>query len=159
MLYQTSEELRALTLVSVAPLIDRDLQLVLADREPYNPSTGWVPTYRFEMRSAGRYAGAISLRVANTPSIVLYLGHIGYGVELGFRGRHFAARSCRLLIPLARHHQLDPLWITCNPDNIASRRSCELAGATLVEIVDVPPEEPLHQRGEKQKCRYRLDLP
>jgi tagatose 1,6-diphosphate aldolase len=158
MLYQTQDELRSVTLLTVDPLTDGDLQLVQASREPYNPSTQWVPTYRFDMRASGAFAGSISLRIANTPLVVLYLGHIGYGVETAFRGRHFAARSCRLLLPLARHHGLDPVWITCNPDNIASRRTCELAGATLVEIVNVPPEEPLYQRGEKWKCRYRLDV-
>jgi tagatose 1,6-diphosphate aldolase len=33
-----------------------------------------------------------------------------------------------------------------------------LVGAELVEVVDVPEGTPLYQRGERQKCRYRLDL-
>ena len=37
----------------------------------------------------------------------------------------------RLLLPLARRHGLQTVWITCNPDNWASRRTCELAGAEL----------------------------
>jgi tagatose 1,6-diphosphate aldolase len=62
-----------------------------------------------------------------------------------------------LLLPLARSHGLMTIWITCNPDNFASRRTCELAGATLVEIVDLPEDNDMYQRGERQKCRYRLD--
>jgi tagatose 1,6-diphosphate aldolase len=155
-MYQTHDELQAVSLRTVEPLIDGDLQLVLVEREPYNPVTGWVPTYRFEMRSARKLAGGISLRIANTPRIVFYLGHIGYGVEPDFRGRHFAARGCRLLLPLAHAHGLSPLWITCNPDNLASRRTCELAGAALIDVVDVPRDDPLYLRGETQKCRYRL---
>jgi len=65
-------------------------------------------------------------------------------------GGHIATAFCRApraslrrprlpaALALARSHDLNPLWITCNPDNIASRRTCELAGATLVEIVDLP---------------------
>jgi len=49
-------------------------------------------------------------------------------------------------------------WITCNPDNAASRRTCELAGAVLVEIVDLPEDIDMYQEGERQKCRYRLEL-
>ena len=45
--------------------------------------------------------------------------------------------------------------ITCTPDNAASRRTCELAGAVLVEIVDVPD---IYQNGEPRKCRYRIEL-
>lgn len=158
MKYQTHDELQAVSMGGVGPLWDGELELVLVEREPYNPATGWAPTYRFDMRSTGRIAGGISLRISNVPRIVLYLGHIGYGVEPEFRGRHFAARACRLLVPLARQHRLDPLWITCNPDNIASRRTCELAGATLFEVVDVPVDDPLYMRGDVQKCRYRLDV-
>ena len=102
--------------------------------------------------------GRIDLRVGNTRHIVMYAGHIGYRVHPKYRGNHYAARSCRLLIPLARHHGLNPLWITANPDNYASRRSCELAGAVFVEIVDLPWDTDMYQMGDRQKCRYRLDL-
>jgi tagatose 1,6-diphosphate aldolase len=62
------------------------------------------------------------------------------------------------LLPLIRRHGLTPLWITCNPDNFASRSTCERLGASLVEIVAVPQSEALHARGEHFKCRYRLDV-
>jgi predicted acetyltransferase len=74
------------------------------------------------------------------------------------RGHHYAERACRLLLPLARRHGIQPLWITCNPDNFPSRRTCERLGAKLVEIVAVPPRDPLYLRGDHEKCRYRLDL-
>ena len=41
---------------------------------------------------------------------------------------------------MARRHGLATVWITCNPDNRASRRTCELTGAQLVEIVDLPAD-------------------
>lgn len=159
-MYETLDELHDFKFADVGILRDRDLYLALTQRTPLNSFPGYVPTYHFEMRQNGSYgvAGRISLRVANTPEIVLYLGHIGYGVEPEYRGQHFAGRSCKLLFPLARQHHLNPLWITCNPDNWASRRSCELAGGVMVEIVDVPPQNSLYQRGETRKCRYRIDL-
>ena len=61
-------------------------------------------------------------------------------------------------MPLARRHGLAELWITCNPENKASRRTCEFAGAELIEIVDLPPHTDMYQEGERQKCRYRLQL-
>lgn len=142
-------------------LADGDLELVLYERYWGAPSTGRVPAYRFQMTLAGGgpVVGVINLRVGTTEDIVLYAGHIGYAVQPDRRGHHYAARACRLLLPLARLYRLDPLWITCNPDNWASRRTCELAGAVLVEIVDLPPGHELTQRGDRQKCRYRLDLP
>jgi predicted acetyltransferase len=88
----------------------------------------------------------------------MYAGHIGYGVHPLYRGHRYASRSVRLLMPLARRLGLDFLWITCDPENSASRRSLELAGAQFVEIVNVPEDCVIHQSGYPQKCRYRLDL-
>lgn len=142
------------------PLIDDDLVLVLREEYPGDPAINYVPAYKFKMTLTNQpeEIGNIELRVGNTDSIVLYGGHIAYGVEPAYRGHRYAARACRLLLPLARSHGLTTLWITCNPDNFASRRTCELAGATLVEIVDLPEDNDMYQQGERQKCRYRLDL-
>lgn len=142
------------------PLVNGDLELVLEEQRPAEPARGYVPVYRFRMAPAGgnEKLGSIDLRVGNPFSMVLYGGHIGYGVEPEHRGHHYAARACRLLMPLARRHGLRALWITCNPENAASRRTCELAGAEFVEIVDLPPESEMYREGERRKCRYRLDL-
>ncbi len=142
------------------PLIDGELELVLVERYPGNPALGYSPSYRFFMAVNGRQspAGRIDLRLANTEHILMYAGHIGYEVLPAHRGHHYAARACRLLFPLARRHGLNPLWITCNPDNWASRRTCELVGGRLVEIVDLPEDSEMYRQGERQKCRYRIDL-
>ncbi len=141
-------------------LVDGDLELALVGRDPGDEAKGLVPQYRFEMRhpASREKLGAINLRISNIPVIVLYAGHIGYSVAPLYRGHHYAARSCRLLLPLAERHGLNPLWITCNPDNYASRRTCELVGGQMVEIVDLPEDNEMYQRGEQQKCRYRIDL-
>ena len=130
--------------------------------EPANPGRRRVPMYHFWMRLRPEFhvpvpmGGSITLRAATTPDIEMYYGHIGYGVYPPARGRRLAERACRLLLPLARHHGLNPLWITTDPENHPSRRTCERLGAELVEIVDVPVGHTLYQRGEKRKCRYRL---
>lgn len=137
-------------------LQDRELILVLDRYLKADPEREWLPVYHFNMLCEGKVAGRINLRVGNPDRIILYRGHIGYAVNPENRGRRFAARSVKLLLPLAAIHGLNPIWITCNPDNIASRRTCELAGADLVEIIDVPPDEETYKRGIFQKCRYRL---
>lgn len=139
-------------------LVDGELELALIETTPADPARERLPAYLFEMRVGGRKAGGLNLRIGNTHSIVMYGGHIGYGIEPGFRGHHYAERACRLVLSLAKAHGLDTLWITCNPDNWPSRRTCERLGATLVEIVDLPEDNDQYRRGERQKCRYRLDL-
>jgi tagatose 1,6-diphosphate aldolase len=142
------------------PLIDDDLELVLDKHYPGDPSKDLVPAYRFRLTHVGQdeTIGRIDLRVGYTEDLVLYGGHLGYSVEPEHRGHHYAARACRLLLSLARRHGMEEVWITCNPDNTASRRTCELAGAEFVEIVDLPEGNDQYQRGDRQKCRYRIRL-
>jgi predicted acetyltransferase len=139
-------------------LQDRDLRLELAEFAPH--AVHRVPTYHFRMIDAqsGQEAGGINLRLGWDDNLTLYAGHFGYGVHDAFQGRRYASRSVALLKPLARRHGFTELWITCNPENAASRRSCELAGAELVEIVDLPESSQYYARGMRQKCRYRLSV-
>jgi len=141
-------------------LIDGDLELILVECIPAVPEKGHVPCYHFEMRHPGEAErlGSIRLRVGRAELMDRVNGQIGYRVEPAHRGHHYAARSCRLLYSLARAHGLDPLWITCDPDNWASRRTCELAGAVYVETLDVPKDTDEYREGERQKRRYRVDL-
>ena len=124
-----------------------------------DPDTGRPPSYHFWMiqrqATALPVVGGIGLRLGTDTEIERVIGHVGYHVYPFARGHHFAERACRLLLPLARWHGLMPLWITCNPENLASRRTCERLGAKLVDIVPVPPEHQLYDRGEREKCRYR----
>jgi predicted acetyltransferase len=134
-----------------------DLELRLCDYSVH--SVHRVPTYFFRMlsRHSEDELGTINLRIASNAHIERYAGHIGYGVHPAHRGHHYAARSVTLLVPLARKLNLDPLWITCDPENKASRRSLEIAGAEFVEIVDVPKDCGIRRFGGKmRKCRYRL---
>lgn len=103
-------------------------------------------------------AGALGLRLGHDTNLELYLGHLGYHVLPPARGHHYAERACRLVLPLARRHGFKELWITTNPDNTPSRRTIENLGAEWVDLVDVPPENPLYAQGDRQKFRYRLTL-
>lgn len=119
-----------------------------------------APTYRFEMQytATGEPIGAIELRIGNSPEILRFTGHIGYRVERAHRGHRYAARACRLLFPLARRHQFQELWVTCDHDNAASFRTCELIGGVHVETVPVPRSHAYYEMGSRAKCRFRVTL-
>ncbi len=138
-------------------LVDGNLELRLLFCFPGDPSRGIVPSYEFQIQltGSGTRIGGVSLRVGDTDHIT-YVGHIGYSVAKAYRGHHYAARATRLLIPLARAHGMRELWITTDPDNRASQRTCEILGAQYVETVSVPPTDSLYGRGDRKKLRYRL---
>jgi len=142
------------------PLRDGDLTVALASCTPADPVKGWAPSYDFELRLDGvaECVGKVRVRIGESHSLEMYSGHLGYGVDPAWRGRHFAERGVRLILPLAKKHGLSTIWITCNPDNRPSRRTCERLGAQFIEIVPLPPDNDMYHRGEREKCRYRLEL-
>jgi len=119
-----------------------------------------VPTYYFEMLSVLTHEGVGSINIRNATSrhIDFYAGHLGYSVDAASRGSRHAARAVRLLFPFVRRLGIRTLWITCDPDNVASRRTAELAGAEFVGIVDVPDNCIIFKAGHPRKCRYRIAL-
>ncbi|MCL2647841.1 MAG: GNAT family N-acetyltransferase [Phycisphaerales bacterium] len=136
-----------------------------------DPDQQVAPGYTFWMRLGSQLplsfqdvfppvsmAGSISLRLGHSVNLDYYLGHIGYHVLPPARGHHYAQRACQLLLSLARAHGQKVLWLTCNPENLPSRRTIERIGATLVNIVTVPSDNSLYSQGDRHKCRYRLVL-
>jgi tagatose 1,6-diphosphate aldolase len=143
----------------------RFLRAAPGGREPGDPSRGWVPSYHFWMKldpaqafAPLRIAGGIGLRVGTNDEIRKFAGHVGYHVYPPARGRHYAERACRLLLPLAAAHGIRELWITVNPDNFASRRTCERLGARLIDTIPIPADHAFFARGERAKCRYLIEL-
>jgi predicted acetyltransferase len=139
--------------------VDGDLHLILAERVPVESSRWGVPAYTFKMRLAsGEFVGRIHLRVGWNENVIRYAGHIGYAVEAAHRGRRYAERVCRVIVPLAKQHRMPALWITCQPDNAASRRTLERIGGEYIGVLDVPPEYPLDAGAERKKMCFRLKL-
>jgi tagatose 1,6-diphosphate aldolase len=150
--------MEAIDLLDVPLLVDRELELHLVERTLAERDRYRAPGYRFELRVGGEKIGTASLRVGTGEYLERYAGHVGYGVDMPHRGHHYAARACQLLFGIARQHGMTTLWITCNPENVASRRTCELVGGELVDIVELPEESDMYKEGERQKCRYRIRL-
>ena len=136
-----------------------ELYLSLDRTAPADPERGWVPAYYFNIcEPSGRPMGSIDLRIGHNDNL-FYGGNIGYRVEPEFRGHHYAAKAVKMLFELARRHDLGYLIITCNPDNYASRRTCELAGGRLIGVYVLPMDNNMRlEDGETEKCIYRFDL-
>lgn len=119
------------------PLIDGELSLVLVATGSEQLERGSATEYKFHMIHTDNrmYMGFLDLRLGDNETL-FYDGNIGYGVEPDFRGHHYAARSCRLIFPFSKRLGIRPLWITCQPNNSASRKTCERLGGIFTEIVD-----------------------
>lgn len=138
-------------------IADPKLELALEATLLPDPENGFfLPAYKFTMKRIvdGSRVGEIGLKIGNPPE---HLGHIWYRVFPEHRGNRYAARACKLLVPVANRNGIDPLWITCREENTASRRTCEIAGATLVGIVETPEGYQDWLGPVRCKCKYRLE--
>ena len=73
---------------------NQQFHLKLVKTTPADPGRGYVPAYHFEMVADGTVVGRCNLRVGQGENI-RYAGNIGYEVEMGYRGRHYALRAAR----------------------------------------------------------------
>jgi predicted acetyltransferase len=122
---------------------------------PGEPARGVVPYYHFRILLAGGSdAGHINFRVGDTEHVQVCAGHIGFVVKESFRGHGYALQACRAIAPFVRS-VYPSVTITCNPDNLASRRTIERLGASFLDEVAVPPQDPGYQSGARRKRRYR----
>jgi len=136
---------------------DGEITLRLVKEIDADPCKDWVAArdYSIIVGASSVIAGGINIRLGYTLSLARYGGNIGYGVRPEFRGHHYAGKACKLIREVAVAQGMDVLWITCNPENLASRKTCEWIGATLVETVDLPPDNDQYADGDRRKCRYR----
>lgn len=139
---------------------DGEIEVFVQKKNPANKIFRYAPSYDFtvQLRENRTPVGSVSLRIGNSKNIVTYMGHIGYSIDNKHRGHHYAAKACNLIKPVALDYDLKTLWITCTPNNHSSRRTCEILGCELVEIIDMPEYSDRYRSGERQMCRYRWDI-
>ncbi len=139
-------------------LKNEEIQLVLEKTADGNKEKNWVPAYHFSISDlCGTRMGVCDLRIGYNDNLY-FGGHIGYRVFTEYRGNHYAGKACLLLFQLARKHNMEYLYITCNPDNYASRKTCEYAGGKLLEIAQLPEGNDMRAGGEFEKCIYKFTL-
>lgn len=140
-------------------LKNEEVCLILDHKAEAMPEKGWVPAYHFHICSPDgkKKVGKCDLRIGYNENLY-YGGHIGYSVKPRYRGNHMAAKACRLLFAMAKEQNMEYVYITCNPDNLPSKRTCEILGGKLLEIADLPEDNEMYQEGERQKCIFRFDL-
>ncbi len=138
-----------------AEYTDGVIDLIPLHIDPPDPALqfGHEQIWRITLHNSRKEIGQISYRDGES-RCVYYYGHIGYHIDPPWRGNHYAARACRLLQTEIRMSGKTSAVITCDPENGASRKTCERLGCLLEGIAEVPDD--LRQKYEMndRKCRY-----
>jgi predicted acetyltransferase len=92
---------------------------------------GWVTGTYLWMVEDDEVVGRISFRHELTPHLLEIGGHIGYGVRPTARRRGHAGAAVAQMLPRCAARGLDRVLITCDEDNVASRKVIENSGGVL----------------------------
>lgn len=140
---------------------EENITLQLDEIYPADEEKNYVPSrlYHIITKEEQRIVGKCTLRLGHNVN-TYWGGNIGYFVEEEYRGNHFAYQACCQLFEIAAKEGMDTVYITCNPDNIASRRTCEKLPGIFVGEFDIPEDNDMRLKGETRKCifKYRINM-
>lgn len=139
-------------------LKDGEIFLRLKSTCDAKPEMEWVPAYYFDICLLnGESIGYCDLRIDHNHKTYIG-GNIGYGINEAHRGHRYAAKACKLLFRQARKHGMDYIIITCVPENIASAKTCEIAGGIYLETADIPQDNEMYAEGKRRVRIYKFTL-
>jgi predicted acetyltransferase len=98
------------------------------EREDAPRSRGMVPSTHLWYIDGPLFLGRLSIRHHLTPWLRDYGGHIGYDVRPTARRRGHATAMLQQAMPWSAKLGIDPALVTCDFDNVASRKVIEAAG-------------------------------
>lgn len=104
----------------------RDVVADALEDSPRRP--GWVPCTTLWYVESDEYLGRLAIRHRLTPHLLELGGHIGYDVRRSARRQGHATAMLRAALPVAAELGIDAALLTCDADNVASRRLIEYNG-------------------------------
>jgi len=127
--------------------------------EKLNRSDEETPMYWYDIieNKTNKTVGKISIRIGQTYNSY-YEGNIGYEVDEKYQGNKYSLAACKLVLKIAKHHQMDYVYITCNNDNYASKNIIETLGGNFIEEIEVPKDYIYYFEGIKPHCIYKINL-
>ncbi len=136
-------------------LSDGEIDLKISGK--YFGDEEMLPFYYYDIFQKDRFIGRISMRIGNNFHSY-YNGNIGYEIEENFRGKNYALKACKLVLPIAKSHGMNEIFLTCEENNIPSYKTIEKLGGELVEITK-PPKTYFAYRENMEKQRiYKLSM-
>lgn len=131
------------------------MKLELLEYVKDNLPNGFDPYWIYLIIVNQQEVGRIVLREGDDYSRY-FDGHISYHIEEEYRGHHYSYQACLLL---RKYIDKDHVIITCDPQNIASKKIIERLGCEFIERKLIPNnlKKLFHQR-EKEKLIYKWRL-
>lgn len=111
---------------------------------------GKVPRVEFWLESEGQILAGVRVRLQLTEALMVRGGHIGYDVRPSMRRRGIGTELLRLALSEARARGIARVLITCDEDNLGSRKVIEHNGGVLAEPI-------VSSESGERVCRYWIE--
>jgi len=134
-------------------LTDGEITLKISGK--YFGDEDLLPFYYYDIFLGDRFIGRISMRIGSNFNSY-YNGNIGYEIEEIFKGKNYALKACKLVLPIAKAHGMNEIVLTCDEDNIPSYKTIEKLGAELIEITKPPQIYFAYRENMKRQRIYKL---
>lgn len=138
-------------------LESKRLSLQIIEKNPGNDVE--IPYYYYEIieKKTRKSVGKISIRIGcNFHSY--YNGHIGYEIDQEYRGHNYALEAAKLVLEIAKFHQMEFLYLTCEENNYASIKTIEKLGGKLIDEKKPPKSYFGYYEGSGRYKIYKLNL-
>ncbi len=124
---------------------------------------GWQQDQVFWLIDEGAYLGQASIRPQLSSRYLLtYGGHIGYSIRPTRRRQGYGTQILGLALTEARQLGLQRVLVTCNSDNLPSKRIIEQNGGRFENSLVMPAHllraEGRSVNGRVDKLRYWIEL-
>lgn len=106
--------------------LTRYLERLALESLPETPRPAhWVPSTTFWWVADEEFCGRLTIRHALNDRLLQLGGHIGYWIRPSARGQGHATHALRAALPYADRLGIAEVLVTCDADNLASRRIIE----------------------------------
>ena len=124
---------------------------VISKAKGQNLPEGYVPESTYWLVDNNEFIGRVNLRHKLNVNLSRLGGHIGYDIRPSKRGKGYGRKILGLALQKAQQIGLDNVLITCNINNIPSKRVIEANGGILENSEKVGDRQP-------DKLRYWITI-
>ena len=113
--------------------------------------SGRVPASEFWLIDDDKFIGRLSLRHELNENLLKMGGHIGYEIRPSKRNRGYGTEILRLGLEKAKELGLQRVLVTCDEDNIGSKKIIEHNGGQFENAIEMEGDT-------VKKLRYWVDI-
>ena len=130
---------------------DSYVSQLLSNAEGKNLLAGYVPQSTFWLVDGNEFIGRTSIRHILTDRLLREGGHIGYDIRPSMRQKGYGKRMLELALPRAKALGIKRALVTCNEDNLGSKKIIEANGGVFENAVSMG-------EGKPRKLRYWITI-